>query len=161
MGTEVLRLLEVSRSCGDQGRDNGWARGSYPDGFKGTVGFPGESEGASGQDKEGKDNRIQKPIESGQGLSGCSEVKEAQEFGQGSSETAPEKELEPVQGHGSAPEEMARRHKVDDALEVWTADGTEDAEEKREDEWARQYGFAMVSDRVGGVLSNSHDDSSS
>jgi len=56
---------------------------------------------------------------------------------------------------------MARSHEVDDALQVGTADGVQDAEEEREDERARQNGVAVVLDGVGGVLSDSHNDSSS
>jgi len=64
-------------------------------------------------------------------------------------------------GVGSAPEEMAGGHEVDDALQVGTADGVQDAEEEREDERARQNGVAVVLDGIGGVLSDSHNDSSS
>jgi hypothetical protein len=64
-------------------------------------------------------------------------------------------------GMRSAPEEVARGHEVDDALEFRTADGVEDAEVEREDERARKNGVAVVLDGVGGVLSDSHDDSSS
>ena len=71
------------------------------------------------------------------------------------------KRLNLLMGMRSAPEEMARSHEVDDALQVGTADGVQDAEEEREDERARQNGVAVVLDGVGGVLSDSHNDSSS
>ena len=71
------------------------------------------------------------------------------------------KRLDLLMGMRSAPEEMARGHEVDDPLQAGTADGVEDAEEEREDEPARQNGVAVVLDGVGGVLSDSHNDSSS
>jgi hypothetical protein len=71
------------------------------------------------------------------------------------------KRLDLLMGMGSAPEEMARGHEVDHALQVGTTDGVQDAEEEREEKRARQNGVAVVLDGVGGVLSDSHDDSSS
>ena len=44
------------------------------------------------------------------------------------------KRLDLLMGMGSAPEEMARGHEVDHALQVGTTDGVQDAEEEREDE---------------------------
>jgi len=69
------------------------------------------------------------------------------------------KRLNLLMGVGSAPEEMAGGHEVDDALEFRTAYGVKDAEEEREDKRARKNGVAVVLDGVGGVLSDSHDDS--